>query len=208
MSTDDAGSWAQPNPTDRTDPDFVDITRLAPATDGGDASDDTSDITPDIDSATEEDVIEIADAEHAELTVTHVIPHLHQTATEHSPLEALGFEESTILTADIFSEILSALFASSTVTLTVGCPHNLGTVEHFLLGYLGFLQSKQQHIGKELLSKCVPKASLRLVSNRLNILGKKLTSHNFKISVWPEHLDMLSRATGTTNEKIHNIIIH
>ena len=122
--------------------------------------------------------------------------------------EALGFEESTILTADIFSEILSALFASSTVTLTVGCPHNLGTVEHFLLGYLGFLQSKQQHIGKELLSKCVPKASLRLVSNRLNILGKKLTSHNFKISVWPEHLDMLSRATGTTNEKTHNIIIH
>ncbi len=34
MSTDDTGSWAQPNPTDRTDPDFVDITRLAPATDG------------------------------------------------------------------------------------------------------------------------------------------------------------------------------
>ena len=122
--------------------------------------------------------------------------------------EALGFGESTILTADIFSEILSALFASSTVKLTVGCPHNLGTVEHFLLGYLGFLQSKQQHIGKELLSKCLPNASLRLVSNRLNILGKKLTSHNFKISVWPEHLDMLSRATGTTNEKTHNIIIH
>ena len=122
--------------------------------------------------------------------------------------EALGFGESTILTADIFSEILSALFASSTVKLTVGCPHNLGTVEHFLLGYLGFLQSKQQHIGKELLSKCLPNASLRLVSNRLNILGKKLTSHNFKISVCPEHLDMLSRATGTTNEKTHNIIIH
>ena len=122
--------------------------------------------------------------------------------------EALGFGESTILTADIFSEILSALFASSTVKLTVGCPHNLGTVEHFLLGYLGFLQSKQQHIGKELLSKCLPNASLRLVSNRLNILGKKLTSHNFKISVWPEHLDMLSQATGTTNEKTHNIIIH
>ena len=122
--------------------------------------------------------------------------------------EALGFGESTILTADIFSEILSALFASSTIKLTVGCPHNLGTVEHFLLGYLGFLQSKQQHIGKELLSKCLPNASLRLVSNRLNILGKKLTSHNFKISVWPEHLDMLSRATGTTNEKTHNIIIH
>jgi hypothetical protein len=122
--------------------------------------------------------------------------------------EALGFEESTILTADIFSEILSALFASSTVKLTVGCPHNLGTVEHFLLGYLGFLQSKQQHIGKELLSKCLPNASLRLVSNRLNILGKQLTCHNFKISVWPEHLDMLSQATGTTNEKTHNIIIH
>ena len=122
--------------------------------------------------------------------------------------EALGFEESTILTADIFSEILSALFASSTVKLTVGCPHNLGTVEHFLLGYLGFLQSKQQHIGKELLSKCLPNASLRLVSNRLNILGKKLTSHNFKISVWPEHLDMLSQATSTINEKTHNIIIH
>ena len=34
MSTDDAGSWAQPNPTDRTDPDFVDITRLAPAAEG------------------------------------------------------------------------------------------------------------------------------------------------------------------------------
>lgn len=31
MSTDDTGSWARPNPTDRTDPDFVDITRLAPA---------------------------------------------------------------------------------------------------------------------------------------------------------------------------------
>lgn len=40
--------------------------------------------------------IEIADAEHAELTVTHVIPHLHQTATEHSPLEALGFEEARV----------------------------------------------------------------------------------------------------------------
>jgi hypothetical protein len=122
--------------------------------------------------------------------------------------KAVGFEESTILTADIFSEILSALFASSTVKLTVGCPHNLGTVEHFLLGYLGFLQSKQQHIGKELLSRCLPNASLRLVSNRLNILGKQLTSHNFKISVWPEHLDMLSQATSTINEKTHNIIIH
>ena len=31
MNTDDTGSWAQPDPTDRTDPDFVDITRLAPA---------------------------------------------------------------------------------------------------------------------------------------------------------------------------------
>ena len=72
MSTDDAGSWAQPNPTDRTDPDFVDITRLAPATDGGDASDDTSDITPDIDSATEEDVIEIADADLVAVDVDDV----------------------------------------------------------------------------------------------------------------------------------------
>ena len=123
--------------------------------------------------------------------------------------EALGFEESTTLTADIFSEILSSLFASSTVKLTVGCPHNLGTVEHFLLGYLGFLQSKQQHIGKELLSKCLPNASLRLVINRLNILGKQLTSHNFKISVWPEHLDMLPQATCTNNKKsTNNIIIH
>ncbi len=31
MNTDDTGSWARPDPTDRTDPDFVDITRLAPA---------------------------------------------------------------------------------------------------------------------------------------------------------------------------------
>ena len=122
---------------------------------------------------------------------------------------ALGFEESTTLIADIFSEILSSLFASSTVKLTVGCPHSLGTVEHFLLGYLGFLQSKPQHIGKELLSKCLPNASLRLVSNRLNILGKQLTCHNFKIRVRPEHLDMLPQATCTNNqENIRNIIIH
>ena len=38
MSTDDTGSWARPNPTDRTDPDFVDITRLAPAAPSDDGS--------------------------------------------------------------------------------------------------------------------------------------------------------------------------
>ncbi len=31
MNTDDTGSWARPDPTDRTDPDFVDITRLGQA---------------------------------------------------------------------------------------------------------------------------------------------------------------------------------
>ena len=36
MSTDDTGSWSRPNPTERTDPDFVDITRLAPASDEAD----------------------------------------------------------------------------------------------------------------------------------------------------------------------------
>ena len=123
--------------------------------------------------------------------------------------QALGFEESTTLMADIFSDILSSLFASSTVELTVGCPHNLGTVEHFLLGYLGFLQSKQQHIGRELLSQCLPNSSLRLVSNRLNILGKLLTCHNFKISVWPEHLDMLPQPTSNNHQSHpHKTAIH
>ena len=65
MSTDDTGSWAQPNPTDRTEPDFVDITRLAPATDG-------STDTPDIDSVTGEDVIEIADADLVAVDVDDV----------------------------------------------------------------------------------------------------------------------------------------
>ena len=36
MSTDDTGSWSRPNPTERTDPDFVDITRLAPASNEAD----------------------------------------------------------------------------------------------------------------------------------------------------------------------------
>jgi len=31
MNTDDTGNWARPDPTDRAEPDFVDITRLAPA---------------------------------------------------------------------------------------------------------------------------------------------------------------------------------
>jgi ATP-dependent RNA helicase DeaD len=31
MNTDDTGSWARPDPIDRTEPEFVDITRLAPA---------------------------------------------------------------------------------------------------------------------------------------------------------------------------------
>ncbi|MFT7502240.1 MAG: hypothetical protein ACI91Q_001046, partial [Gammaproteobacteria bacterium] len=36
MSTDDTGSWSRPNPTERTDPDFVGITPLAPASDEAD----------------------------------------------------------------------------------------------------------------------------------------------------------------------------
>ena len=41
--------------------------------------------------------IEIAEAEQAELTVAHVIPHIHQTAKGHGPLEALGFEEARVV---------------------------------------------------------------------------------------------------------------
>jgi ATP-dependent RNA helicase DeaD len=44
MSTDDTGSWSRPNPTERTDPDFVDITRLAPASDEADQPADDDDI--------------------------------------------------------------------------------------------------------------------------------------------------------------------
>ena len=97
MSTDDAGSWAQPNPTDRTDPDFVDITRLAPATDGGDASDDTSDITPDIDSATEEDVIEIADADLVAVDVDDVST--DDVADEDIAEIMAGFEQRAATTS-------------------------------------------------------------------------------------------------------------
>ena len=65
MSTDDTGNWARPNPTDRTDPDFVDITRLAPA-DNGNAD------THQLDSSTEQDGIESADLNLVALDVDDV----------------------------------------------------------------------------------------------------------------------------------------
>ena len=65
MSTDDTGNWARPNPTDRTDPDFVDITRLAPA-DEGNAD------THQLDSSTERDGIESADLDLVALDVDDV----------------------------------------------------------------------------------------------------------------------------------------
>jgi nucleotide-binding universal stress UspA family protein len=37
--------------------------------------------------------IDVAEANHADLTVVHVVPHLHQTPRYRGPLEALGFEE-------------------------------------------------------------------------------------------------------------------
>ena len=106
--------------------------------------------------------------------------------------DSIGFEDSSQLTSDIFSEILLNLFTSSTVQLTVGCPHNLGTAEHVILGYLGFFQSNQLQIGENLLSQCLPRASVRIVSKMLKALGKQLSCHNFNISIRPEHLDMLS----------------
>jgi len=65
MSTDDTGNWARPNPTDRTDPDFVDITRLAPAAEGN------AD-THQLDSSTEQDGIESADLNLVALDVDDV----------------------------------------------------------------------------------------------------------------------------------------
>lgn len=106
--------------------------------------------------------------------------------------DSIGFKDSSQLTSDIFSEILLNLFTSSTVQLTVGCPHKLGTAEHVILGYLGFFQSNQLQIGENLLSKCLPQASVRIVSKMLKALAKQLLCHNFNISIRPEHLDMLS----------------
>ncbi|MGB0636358.1 MAG: hypothetical protein ACPGN6_03020 [Gammaproteobacteria bacterium] len=106
--------------------------------------------------------------------------------------DSIGFKDSSQLTADIFSEIFLNLFTSSTVQLTVGCPHKLGTAEHLILGYLGFFQRNQLRVGENLLSQCLPSASLRLISKMLKALGKQLACHQFKISIRPEHLDMLS----------------
>ncbi len=73
MSTDDTGSWARPNPTDRTDPDFVDITRLAPAEPSGDdqanpdGSDDQAEHT-----TTDTENVEIADEDLVAVDVDDV----------------------------------------------------------------------------------------------------------------------------------------
>ena len=111
---------------------------------------------------------------------------------DYIAFDSIGFEDSSQLTSDIFSEILLNLFTSSTVQLTVCCPPKLGTAEHVILGYLGFFQSNQLQIGENLLSKCLPQASVRIVSKMLKALGKQLSCHNFNISIRPEHLDMLS----------------
>lgn len=109
--------------------------------------------------------------------------------------DSIGFNDSSQLTSDIFSEILLNLFTSTTVQLTVGCPHRLGTAEHGFFGYLGFFQSNQLQIGENLLAKCLPRASVRIVSKMLKTLGKQLSCHNFNINIRPEHLDMLSNTT-------------
>ena len=58
--------------------------------------------------------------------------------------------------------------------------------------FSGLLKSNQVQIGENLLSKCLPQASVRIVSKMLKALGKQLLCHNFNISIRPEHLDMLS----------------
>jgi len=108
--------------------------------------------------------------------------------------DSIGFQDASQLTADIFSEILLSLFTSSIVNLTVGCPHKLGTAEHLILGYLGFFQCNQVSVGENLLSQCLPRASVRIVSKMLGALAKQLSCHQFCISIRPEHLDMLSNS--------------
>ena len=70
MNTDDTGSWARPDPTDRTDPDFVDITRLTPAT----SSDEDSAAEQAVAPSDEATAPEVADADLVDIDVDDVDP--------------------------------------------------------------------------------------------------------------------------------------
>ena len=85
MSTDDTGSWARPNPIDRTDPEFVDTTRLAPTEPSADDAPDESqsDGAP--------DAVEIADADLVAVDVDDV--NTDDVADEDIAQIMAGFEQ-------------------------------------------------------------------------------------------------------------------
>jgi ATP-dependent RNA helicase DeaD len=111
MSTDDTGSWARPRATDRTDPDFVDITRLSPdAPNDADRNDDhetETEAETETDRVTDEDIADIMagfERQSAEPEASEAAEPDQPAVTESETVELVATESTETEAAEIDAE--------------------------------------------------------------------------------------------------------